>query len=304
MNNRLTLRARILLPVLSLLGVGLAAMVTAMVLMTGDEFRKSAWIENENIANRYAQQVGAELGRNIEVARTLAKTFETLKAKGITDRGVYEAVLGDELAAHPAILATWAAWDPNAFDGKDKAFAGKPGYDATGHFAPGWSRGPDGKLSMSMAADYLVPGAGDYYLVAHDSGKENFTDPYRYSYTGKKEDEVLETSFAIPLKADGKVIGVVGIDIGLDQVAALTKTIKVFETGYVIIVTNSGIRVTHPKPELVGKPIGDDTPSEKEGILSAVREGRNHFITKPNLSNGSVSLLHYAPIGVGIWEKP
>lgn len=304
MKNRLTLRARILIPVLVLLGLGLGAMTLSVVLLTGDEFRKAARNENENIANRYAQQIGSDLGRSIEAARSIARTFETLKGIGVTDRKVYDEVLRSTLVSHPELLDTWTVWEPDALDGRDKDWVGKPGHDETGRYIPVWTRGANGEPELYPCLDYLKPGDGDYFLVPKQTGKEFFNDPVWYSYTGKKEDAIQMAAFCIPLTINGRFVGVAGIDVGLTSLSDLARGIRIFDTGYVIITNNSGILITHPDAELVGKLVGDDTPSEKEGILAAIREGRNHSISKPNLSTGSVSLLHYAPIGVGVWEKP
>jgi methyl-accepting chemotaxis protein len=304
MKPRLSLRTRILAPVLAILAVGLLALIAGTMAYVGEMFRQSSFAENRSAAQRYAQTMTATIGKSVEVVRSMARSFHALKDAGITDRNVYNAELKAQLLANPQILATWTIWEPNALDGKDKAFAGKPGNDSTGRFIPGWTRGPDGQPVVSAGSDYETPGVGDYYVIPKTTGKEYFIDPYLYSYTGKKEDEVLETTYAVPLLFDGKVRAVVGIDIGLQSLSALVKTIKISETGYVILTTNSGIRVTHPKPELVGKPVGDDTPQYKDALLSAIRGGSEYSLVKPNLATGVPSLLNYAPVGFGVWEKP
>jgi methyl-accepting chemotaxis protein len=304
MKMRVGLRARLLGPVLLILGIGLMLVVFTLVWMTGQEFEKAAFAQNEATAQRYAQQVGAELGRNIEVARGLARTFVALKTTGVVDRQVYDEVLKSQLLSHPGITSTWTVWEPNALDGKDKAFVNKPGHDKTGRYVPAWTRDAQGAAVAQPDLDYETPGAGDYFLVPKASGQELFQDPNHYSYTGKKEDEIFLTTFVVPLFVKEKFVGVVGVDISLENMAKLTKDIKIFNTGYVIVTTNSGVRVTHPKPELLGKPVGDDTPKVKDALLKAIHDGQEFQLTKPNLADGSVSLLNYAPIGVGVWEKP
>jgi len=304
MSTRISLRARILIPVLGLLAVGLGAMVVTVVVLTGQEFQKSAWAGNENIAHRYAQQVGSDVGRTIEVARTLAKTFEALKAAGVVDRRAYDQVLKEALDVNPLLLDTWTVWEPNALDGKDRQFVNKPASDATGRYIPVFTRAVSGTLEGFPNLDYETPGAGDYYLVPKTTGKEFFTEPVKYSYTGKPEDAILMATYGVPIHFKGQFVGVVGIDIRLKDILALVQDIRFLGTGYVIVTTNSGVRVTHPKPELIGKPVGDDTPKSKDALLAAIRDGKGYALVKPNLATGSVSLLHYAPIGVGIWEKP
>jgi methyl-accepting chemotaxis protein len=248
--------------------------------------------------------VTAYVGRSVQVARTLAKAIEALRIAGVVDRKAYDEVFRQTLDSSPSLLDTWTIWEPNALDGRDKQFVNKPGSDATGRYLPVFTRAVTGKLEVFPNLDYDKPGPGDYYLVPKQTDKEYFTEPTMYSYTGKKEDEVLLATYCVPIHLNGKFVGVVGIDIGLQSLADLVKTIKIGETGYVIITTNSGVWVTHPKPELVGKPVGDDTPQFKDALLSAIRGGSEYQLIKPNLSTGVPSLLNYAPIGFGVWDKP
>ena len=304
MKNRMSLRARILLPVLGILGLGLLAVILVLVSLTGQEFKKAAYSENQWVAQRFAQQVSTDLGLNIGAVRDLAKTFEALKDRGVTDRQVYDDILKTQLLSHPSILAAWTVWEPNALDGKDKAWVGKPGHDATGRYVPAWFRDASGNPTELPVLDYSNPGAGDFYLVPQADGKEFFQDPFHFSRTGKKEDEAFLARYAVPLTVGGRFVGAVGVDLGLESLAKLTKETRVFETGYVGVITNSGVRVTHLKPQLVGKLIGDDTPKVKDALLKAVATGQEFVLTKPNLADGSISLLNYAPVGTGIWEKP
>lgn len=45
----------------------------------------------------------------------------------------------------------------------------------------------DGQLGLDALVDYETLGAGDYYLLARDSGKETVLEPYSYSVDGVNE---------------------------------------------------------------------------------------------------------------------
>ncbi len=302
MKSRFSLRARILVPVLGILAVGLGTVIIVLVALTGEEFKKAAYSENQWIAQRYAQKVEGLMAENIEAARGLARTIAALKTAGVSDLKVYDEVLKSVLPDHSSIISSWAVYEPEAL-GKDKPWTGKPGHDASGRYLPIWTRDASGTPKVTTNTAYQNQKEGDFYAVPKTSGKEWLQDPYGRSLTGNKDDAIRMTTFAVPVTVDGRLIGVVGIDISLEPVTALAKSIKIFQTGYVIVVTNAGVRVTHPKAGLIGKPVGDDTPQLKEALLQSVADGKEYVLTKPNLADGSISLLNYAPIGVGVWEK-
>ncbi len=95
----------------------------------------------------------------------------------------------------------------------DSRFVNSQGHDQTGRLFPYWAR-TDSGIELSALVDYNVSGAGDYYLLALQSGKETVLEPFEYEISGKK---VLMTTLAVPIKnLSGKVVGVAGIDISLD----------------------------------------------------------------------------------------
>ena len=79
MLKNLPLRFRILFPVLAILALGLLLLILIQVSYVGDMFRQNAFTENKNTAQRYALQIGADIGRSVETARSLAKTLEALR---------------------------------------------------------------------------------------------------------------------------------------------------------------------------------------------------------------------------------
>ena len=142
---------------------------------------------------RYASQVRARLERTAEVPRELADALVAMKESGVPDRRLALAILRRSLEADPGILACWTVWEPNAFDDLDARYRNAAGYDATGRFAPYYSRN-GGSIELSPRLDYGTEGTGDYYLIPKESSRETLLEPYGYSATGRPEDSRLVTS--------------------------------------------------------------------------------------------------------------
>ena len=96
----------------------------------------------------------------------------------------------------------------------------------------------------------------------------------------------------------------IGFDFELSSIGKLIADIKPWDEGYIIVVSNLGVRVAHPKAELLGKPIGDDTPQIKDELLKAIKEGKVYAFDKKALGTGKISWLTYVPITIGNSTTP
>lgn len=87
-------------------------------------------------SSEFANQVLARLEVALDTARTLAHVLEGLTQGGAPDRAQVNSILERTLRGNPGFVGVWTCWEPNAFDGRDKEFAGSEGHDATGRFVP------------------------------------------------------------------------------------------------------------------------------------------------------------------------
>src|SRR5690606_10843983 len=129
------------------------------------------------------------------------------------------------LEQNPQTLGIWTAWEPDAWDGRDAEFAGKDGHDRFGRFAPYWNR-VNGHTRVEPCPAYWEE---DYYRIPLRNGAPTLLEPYLDTATGT---EVLMTSVVVPLKIDGVVKGMVGLDLDLNSLSTLTASASLGESGY------------------------------------------------------------------------
>jgi methyl-accepting chemotaxis protein len=264
--NKMNLRVKLVLLV-----VCVAA--SAVVVSAGVNFVSSrAIVEKESLriiseaASKSAQAVKSDLDASFTVATDLAITFESMREKEASERSVLQTVLKNMLSAKQGILGTWSAWEPNALDGADANWASKEAHDKTGRFIPYWYR-TAGQIQVEPLLSYDVPGDGDYYLLAKNSGKAQILEPYIYAVGGV---DTLITSLVEPIEVGGRVLGVAGVDIALSQVQANLSQIKPFEGAFLTLVSDQGVIVYHPNADLIGKPLSEaNFSSETNDALNA-----------------------------------
>ncbi|BCY07092.1 methyl-accepting chemotaxis protein [Actinoplanes sp. L3-i22] len=234
---RLTIKLRLIVCVVLLTGLSLSLVAGYISRQSSAEARRTGFAYAQEVAARNAASVQQQLMVAMNTARDLTEAMAAESTSGGT-RATANAELKAILTGHSAFLGVWTAWEPDAFDGADRRYRNADArHDASGRFVPYWFRDGDA-IKSAVLTDYTTAGAGDYYLIAKNTGKEKAIEPYTYAVGGK---DVLMTSMAAPIVEGGRTVGVAGVDLPLDSVAAAVAAIKPFGTGSSMLVSSNGL---------------------------------------------------------------
>jgi methyl-accepting chemotaxis protein len=290
--TRKHLSRRLLVPICGVTAVALTTLVAVVTTRTATLAEKQATAGVEQMTERYASQVSRELGTALTTARLLGQTLEAAKAAGVPSRGVADATIRGIANGNAALLGVWTGWEPGAFDGRDAEFVGKPGHDSTGRYVPYFHRGT-GTVAHEALVEYDKAGTGDYYLVPMKTGKEAMVEPYVYPIAGKP---TLITSIGVPLRVDGALAGVAGIDIALADIQKAIDAIRPFESGFAALVSGGGKLMAHPDSALIGKDVGEAFQNPE--TLAAIRGGRQHVGIAYSAQLGDDAIRVVVPVRV------
>ncbi|OLF52743.1 methyl-accepting chemotaxis protein [Pseudomonas chlororaphis] len=236
-------------------------------------------------AAEQAVRVQKTFGESLLVITALADQVSDLRAMA-GKRSLDAATLREELnhslktafERNTKVLGIWLAYEPNALDGKDSEFANDAGRasNEAGRFASYWSRAGGTGLNTMMVEEDMnkttlsLSGTpyNSWYTCPRDNKRSCLLDPYADTVGGKL---MLMTTISLPLIVDGKVIGVVGVDIALDslQAAAVDSQRGLFDSaGHMLIVAGSGVLAAYSNdPAKVGKNIADTLGAEGKEVL-------------------------------------
>ncbi len=159
--------------IFSTVGLGVVTTIGVAATLVGLSYGtiRGAGIDKMQTA---ASDAAAEVNRTLSVAHEMVAGLDysvsALREKGIADRDVVMAVLTKTLEGFPGAIGLSTGWEPNAFDGKDADFVGKPAHDQTGRFVPYIYRA-GGTIKTDVLVDYDKPGTGDYYQLPVKTGK-------------------------------------------------------------------------------------------------------------------------------------
>lgn len=293
-----SLRARVLLSVGAVVFVAFAITIAVLTAQATALQKEVSYQYAEQLARSHAGEVAGKVDKAMDAARVVSQSLRGLKLAGVADRVAADGLIKSVLEGNPEFLGVWTCWEPNAFDGKDAEFAGKPAHDATGRYIPYWNRGA-GSAAVEPLADYDKPGAGDYYLLAKNSGEETLLDPYVYKVGGK---DVLMTSVVVPIKIDGKVVGVAGVDLTLSNFQDAIGKVRLFDTGYASLISNAGIYVADIDPKNVAQDIGNTEAAM--AVKAAVKAGQRYDTRgfSSQLQTDTTSI--YVPVQIGAIKTP
>ncbi|CEI21802.1 chemotaxis transducer [Pseudomonas aeruginosa] len=196
------------------------------------------------------------------------------------------------LAANPEVLGLYVVFEPNALDGKDELFVDQPGLGSNdkGRFSLYWAQATPGQLeSESMIESELAdtssgPSGAAYnawYTCPKVSGEPCVLDPY-FDKVGERQ--LLMTSIAFPLELDGKVIGVMGLDINLSNLQALSEqgNRELYDgVGQVGILSPAGLFAGNSRDAgLLGKNLAKADPQHAGELLQLLAAGKSRLFNE------------------------
>ncbi len=196
------------------------------------------------------------------------------------------------LAANPEVLGLYVVFEPNALDGKDELFVDQPalGSNDKGRFSLYWAQATPGQLeSEPMIESELAdtssgPSGAAYnawYTCPKESGQPCVLDPY-FDKVGERQ--LLMTSIAFPLELDGKVIGVMGLDINLSNLQALSEqgNRELYDgVGQVGILSPAGLFAGNSRDAgLLGKNLAKADPQHAGELLQLLAAGKSRLFNE------------------------
>ncbi|GAB7079987.1 methyl-accepting chemotaxis protein [Megalodesulfovibrio paquesii] len=284
-----------------LIPVSVAAVIVLMALtltvrqqIDGQSNENAAQLAQE-IGARYANMVQGVLDTTIAIGKTMAAGVSTEHARPQPDRAAVAALLHRTLSSFPNIFGAWTTWEPNEFDGRDAEFVNANAlHEGSGRMLPYVIRGKTGieeTTTTSVLASSRDPGEKWYWLPLQ-TGKLFVTEPTVYEVAGQDR---MMISVCAPMQDKGN--GVAGVDLSLENLQSLAARISIFDTGYGMLLANSGMIVAHPDKSLIGKNAKDFVPAEqKTAFENALRQGTALQYDQESSVAGQTMLYSMTPI--------
>jgi len=255
------------------------------------------------MANRYGNEVKGSMEKALDASLSTGAAFEAMiKNREIIDRKIVDEIQQAVVLSDDTFYGIQSCFEPNALDGRDAEFhaTGDPMWEHMGGaYGNYWWRGTGGMEVVNLTK-YDYPNTRDWYKAPRDKNAPNLTEPY---YTDVAKTNMA--TIAVPVRENGKFIGIVGIDFTLDAFQDMVKDLKPMGTGRALIVSNKGVLVAHPDSNLMNKPVADVLSPELSGtIVNAIERGESFVGFMESPRTGQSDLIVFEPIKIRGTDTP
>lgn len=160
---------------------------------------------------------------------------------------------------------------------------------------------PNKKITIYPAANLAAdfdPTTRSWYKGAVDKkGGISYTDPYKDTITGKPM-----VSISKVVENKGEFVGVISIDVNLDEFSKALSNITIASKGYVFISSSEGIMIAHPDASLLGGKTTtelsywENAKKQESGHQTFLYKGENNFINYTTNKKTGWKLMASLPV--------
>jgi methyl-accepting chemotaxis protein len=290
--------------------------VTALVFIftvsyIGLNSRRQIEETSRELANSYAREYAKlsqdKLNTFMDATRFLRQTFENFRTIPEEERrNVLSEMLVHLLRENTDFLSVWSILNPGSIDSLDEMYVNQPGSTILGNFRYIYYRENNRiQLSGYIEQDPNEVMSGFIYNTVKSRLKETVIEPEMYSYSGNKDDEVLQTSMVAPVLNRKQFIGVIGVDVPLASLQKMIDAYKPVEGSFAFLMSHAQQLVTYPEKGLIGKSYLETglLPEDMKLISESIEAGGS-FSFDARYVDGTWYYLSFAPVEIGFTGTP
>lgn len=279
---------KIVFPVGIMMAISLGTLAWVIQSRCATALEEAAQKELAAQCGRYANYIQGviEVGLNesAAMANALARIVEGRKP--LSRDAVLHMLSGMTLGSENLVGAA-TLWEPNAFDGKDYIFAEARPYPPDGRFNVYAAKKENGVELRTATAD------NEYYTIPSQTGVRCVTRPYTSRQDGR---DILLVTASVPVKVRGKFRGVVYTDISLASLAEAVAAIRIYHSGYGVLLGQEGNVIAHQDSSRVGTSIFDITTLADPVALRAAMNAGEPYLERRLSGTGGDVLCYYQPV--------
>jgi methyl-accepting chemotaxis protein len=251
------MKIKIKLSVMVIAIIAIIVTVVAVVLLR-EASNTSINLSKRSMENLAIQRAAYWQGREdglYRVARSLANIFSDFESDPAERRrDMYNSMMQSIAISETSIYQVYTVWKPNAVDGMDARFAGRPGNTETGQYAAAY-RMENGQSTIAVTSD--VDDAMTY-LTGPNARKDRYVHPVARKIDGK---DTWYFRLMVPIinRRNGEIVGGVGCLCVIDAIQPIVaNTVQTREEiSAMVIYSSNGFILGHSVPERVGKMLTD-----------------------------------------------
>jgi len=287
---KLNIKVRLLLYILSSATIVYVVSFGYLSIHSINSLNKSAKQLAISNSEEYAKQIKGELDGIFAITRTLADlgaTFHQLDWDKFSP--IFLETQKNIIEQNKGFLSTATSFELRFIDAAYK--------HTYGRYLFGYFRNNRTVTYFDAYRNMEGDDVKSSYYQLKTTKKDWLSNPEYYSYSGKEEDNVLNTNFSTPIVYNSEFVGVTGVDVDLGYFQDICDNLSSFEQGYAFILSNDGSWVTAPNKSFYGKKITETNKgfATRHEILDKIQSGTS-FTVIDNDSLGNERFYAFSPI--------
>jgi methyl-accepting chemotaxis protein len=254
------------------------------------EALENATLVTNQIVQNYAKEISEQLNSDLSIVKTLSYSYLIYDSLPTPQwKRLFKDMYLEVFPKNPHFYALWDSWELKAIDPNwEKDF---------GRYSMVVSKNPDGKVFSDSSYRSMEVESQIYDKIIKKRRIPSIWEPYLDNYTAGENTRSLMTTLNSPIIKNGRYIGIVAIDITLDNFQQIVKQISPFDGSYAYMISNGGLIAGHPDQELLHENLENIFPEDFKTykIQEKIKEGKAFSYTTKN-SNGVKTYYSYAPI--------
>ncbi|MCL2441358.1 MAG: ATP-binding protein [Treponema sp.] len=232
--------------------IGFMIICTVMFVSLFNSQRNTVRAEFHNIVKKHTGNFEKKINNTIDYLAFVSNILEFQIKEDSVDRELMQRMMLEIFERFPNVSSSSLYFEPNMYDGKDALYRNTEyGSSLSGRISYYYKRENNRTIylpsSMENEIEFLLP----YYTITKETGRPYYTDPVMYNIDGT---EVLMCVIVFPIYGkNNEFIGAVTADIFLGDIYELLQAEKIYETGYMIIITGKNQILYSPRFEDIGK---------------------------------------------------
>jgi methyl-accepting chemotaxis protein len=284
---KVSFKVKLLVPIIATAVIAFSLTSVIIYNITHNEIEELATENIWNLADKQGNLAKNLLEKTITSTELMTDTAAVFTSNKSATRQDVLDYLQDVLDGSPDVFGAYVVWDANAFDQSDADYLGDSaaGSNKEGRFAPYVVRS-NGRYDRTFVEDLT----GEWYTIPKNSGKMNVTEAWDFTHNGNT---IKIISVSAPVRANGKIIGVVGMDIDTSNIGKIFNSTTIYDSGYMFLLSPTGIMITHPSPKSVGKP-----SSVYPELKPYMEKTQRYLVEKLSTATGVLSYTFYTPVKI------
>jgi methyl-accepting chemotaxis protein len=254
---------------------------------TEHNLKQSAEQYISELANQQSLKMQSFFDGSFDRADMLVKNIVSLKEN--TDQGLVDSdslrpllnqIIKKTVSDHSEMLGLYVVSETEALDNSDVYYVDseEAASNEAGRFAPYWARSSDGSVELEVLLEEDINDTeldesntpiNEWYACSIRNRNACVLNPYLDTVG---DEEILMTSLTLPIQSKGQLVGMLGVDFGLNKIQTLiTQADQNMFSGHgqVLLLSHGGYVVGYDADQsLVGTHLSETNITGSQALLS------------------------------------